>query len=224
MAVPLVHHDAMLAAIDSRDSEAIADVISAMLAPPRLSNTDGEDFVAHVITWRVAHPAAVGPALVAAGLRADDEDRWTLVRDSNNQDNTVIAKVQLDGDELTVDVNSAERAVELQTLVVDALPDAELLDIDVRELELPDEPTSFPTQPEIDDPAIRAALAEHIAGYERRWLDESIPALGGRTPREAAADPVGREELTRLLASFPAPGADDISMMDVRRLRTALGL
>ena len=33
----------------------------------------------------------------------------------------------------------------------------------------------------------------------RQWLDESIPALGGLTPREAAKTPVGRE---RLLALF----------------------
>ena len=71
---------------------------------------------------------------------------------------------------------------------------------------------------------IRAALAEHIAGYERRWLDESIPALGGRTPREAAGDPIGREELTRLLASFPVPGPDDVGAMDPDRLRAELGL
>jgi Antitoxin Xre/MbcA/ParS C-terminal toxin-binding domain len=76
----------------------------------------------------------------------------------------------------------------------------------------------------MDDPAIRAALAEHIAGYERRWLDESIPALGGRTPREAADDPIGREELTRLLASFPVPAPGEVGAMDPDRLRAELGL
>ena len=129
------------------------------------------------------------------------------MRNSKNQDNTVIAGVDLDGDELTVEVNSAERAAELQALVAAALPDAELVDVDARPFEVPaDGPARPPTGGvDINDPAIRAVLADHIAGMERRWLDESIPALGGRTPREAADDPIGREELTRLLASFPVP-------------------
>ena len=110
------------------------------MAPPRLANTDGQDLIAHTITWRVPQPDAVGTALVAAGLQADGDDHWTLVRDSKNQDNTVIASVRLDGDELTVEVNSAERAAELQLLVADALPDAEVIDVDVHPFEMPDEP------------------------------------------------------------------------------------
>ena len=161
----------------------------------------------HTITWRVPDPSLVGDALVAAGLQADN-DGWTLVRNSTNQDNTVIAGVDLDGDELTVEVNSAERAAELQALVAAALPDAELVDVDARPFEVPaDGPVRPPTGGvDVNDPAIRAVLADHIAGMERRWLDESIPALGGRTPREAADDPIGREELTRLLASLPGAG------------------
>jgi hypothetical protein len=226
MAVPNGHQDAMVAAIDSGDSEQIADALAAILAPPRLTNTDGQDLIAHTITWRLPKPDAVSTALVDAGLRADGDDHWTLVRDSKNQNNTVIASVRLDGDELTVEVNSAERAAELQLLVADALPDAEVIDLEAHPFEMPDEPvrTSGMRPAELDDPAIRAALAEHVADYERRWLDESIPALGGRTPREAAGDPIGREELTRLLASFPIPEPGDVGAMDPDRVRAALGL
>ena len=226
MPVPHGHQDAMLAAIDTGDSEEIADALAVILAPPRLTNTDGQDLVAHTTTWRVPQPDAVGAELVGAGLQAEGDDHWTLVRDSKNQDHTVIASLRLDGDELTVEVNSAERAADLQVLVADALPDAEVVDVDVHPFEMPDGPirTSGIRSPELDDPAIRAVLAEHVASYERRWLDESIPALGGRTPREAAGDPVGREELTRLLASFPSPRPDEVGLMDPDRLRAALGL
>ncbi|MFL6122612.1 hypothetical protein [Actinophytocola sp.] len=31
-----------------------------------------------------------------------------------------------------------------------------------------------------------------IRDYERKWLDEPIPALAGHTPREAAANPTRR--------------------------------
>ncbi len=136
MNVPHGHADTMLAAIDSGDSDAVADALAAILAPPQLANTDGHDLVAHTITWRVPDPSLVGDALVAAGLQTDN-DGWTLVRNSTNQDNTVIAGVDLDGDELTVEVNSAERAAELQALVAAALPDAELVDVDARPFEVP---------------------------------------------------------------------------------------
>ncbi|WP_422331504.1 hypothetical protein [Rhodococcus sp. (in: high G+C Gram-positive bacteria)] len=77
-----------------------------------------------------------------------------------------------------------------------------------------------PVDPE--DPEIAAALDEHIRGYVQQWLDDSIPALGGHTPRECADDHTRRDELIRLLDSFPQqerPGT-----MSAHRLREALGL
>ena len=76
----------------------------------------------------------------------------------------------------------------------------------------------------MSDPALRQVMAEFIADQERRWLDESIPALGGRTPRDAAQDPIGREQLAQLLGSFPAPAPDEVGMMSPDRLRKALAL
>lgn len=63
------------------------------------------------------------------------------------------------------------------------------------------------------------------------WLDESVPALGGITPREAAADPTRREQLERLLREFERDdrrsGMPDGFMpvsYDVDALRRELGL
>lgn len=54
------------------------------------------------------------------------------------------------------------------------------------------------------DPAeVMAALqAEMSRQAMTRWVDEPVPALGGLTPRDAAADPTRREEVERLLAEF----------------------
>ncbi len=226
MHVPDRHLDSVLAAVESGDSADLADALAAILAPPRLTNTDGDDLVTHTLSWRVPDPSDVGDALVAAGLRTDETNEWTWTRDSKNQANTIIAFVRLEGDELTVEVNSAERADELRGIVAAALPDAELVDVEDRPFEVPDSPVRIAGSGSVDmdDPAVRAALAEYIAEMEQRWIDESIPALGGRTPRQAADDPVGREELRRLLASFPVPADDEIGLMDPERLRAALGL
>jgi hypothetical protein len=149
-----------------------------------------------------------------------------LLRKAENGDPLVIATVQLDGGDLTAEVNSDERADELRRLVAAALPDAELVDDDVRTFaQMRREASRLGTRPadiEPDDPALQAVLAEVVAEMERRWLDESIPALGGKTPREAAQDPVGREELRQLLATLPP--TTGYTAMSPQRLRVALEL
>lgn len=73
------------------------------------------------------------------------------------------------------------------------------------------------------DPQVAAALDAFIRTYETTWLDESIPALNGYTPRQAAEDPTRRGDLIKLLNTFPA-GAAAGSGMNADRLRAALGL
>jgi hypothetical protein len=56
-----------------------------------------------------------------------------------------------------------------------------------------------------DEATVVARLNEEIGRRAQAWwLDESIPALGGLTPRQAAADPTRREQLERLLAELNA--------------------
>lgn len=69
------------------------------------------------------------------------------------------------------------------------------------------------------------ALAAFMRQQEERWIDESVPALAGLTPRQAAADPTRREDLLALLHEFdrsPVPAGG--SSFDARRLRALLGL
>ena len=54
-----------------------------------------------------------------------------------------------------------------------------------------------------DEPTVLARLNAEISRQaQARWLDENVPALGGLTPRQAAADPTRREQVERLLAEF----------------------
>jgi len=82
---------------------------------------------------------------------------------------------------------------------------------------------------------VQAGLqAELSRQAHTRWLDESIPALAGLTPREAAADPTRREQLERLLSEFKKPTqghqSDDLPggftpfTYDIDALRKELGL
>jgi hypothetical protein len=73
-----------------------------------------------------------------------------------------------------------------------------------------------------DDEAVKAAvMAELGRQFQVQWLDESVPALDGLTPRQAAADPTRREMVERLLDEFERMGT---SVYDVPALRRDLGL
>ena len=67
-----------------------------------------------------------------------------------------------------------------------------------------------------------AQMTAYIAEYERTWCDEPVPALGGVTSPQAAADPTRRRDLITLLNSFPSAGSP--LQMDGARLKKALGL
>ncbi len=54
-----------------------------------------------------------------------------------------------------------------------------------------------------DDPEVAAFLEEVIRTFETNWLDESIPALDGHTPRQAVDDPTRRAGLIKLLDTSP---------------------
>jgi hypothetical protein len=81
----------------------------------------------------------------------------------------------------------------------------------------------------LDDLAADCA-ALRIPSALKQWLDESIPALGGLTPRQAAADKAGRRELDALLKDLEwsdrkaGPRHANQGTMDPARLRAMLGL
>ncbi len=210
--------------LDEGDPDEIAGLIGSTFAPPQMLNTDSEPISMHEITWDIEDRKAAPTALRAAGLKRDG-NTFSLVRDSKNSPNTVIASFELQDDEIVASVNSDARADEILQLVARVLPHAELVSDDVLDMgemfERRREQRAF-TNPDLSNPNLRAALESISRQFEQRWLDDNIPALRGMTPREAANDPIGRIELERLLNTFP-PG-DQPGTMNANRLRQALGL
>ena len=135
----------------------------------------------------------------------------------------------LDGDRLAIETNSTERADDAIALVRSLDPEAVVVAdqrapmADVGEaLSRSDDRDDAPAEDLLDDPPpeVRARLKEMVRTWEDEWLDESIPALDGATPREAAADPTRRGDLERLLRRFPRGEL----AMDPDRLRGLLDL
>jgi hypothetical protein len=80
--------------------------------------------------------------------------------------------------------------------------------------------------PQVSGPAAEEALGALMARHWEAWLDERVPALGGKTPRQAAKTAVGRERLEALLVDFASRSEQEPVHMrvGVDRLRQQLGL
>ena len=218
----------LLDAIASQDVDLLAAFLGRLFRPPRMSNTDGDDLELHTIRWHVGDPGGVDAALRDAGLHpGDDGSSWHMTQLREDAPDTIIAMLTLDGDQLVAEVNSRERAEMVRITIATALSSAAFIDDDVRSMDdalAEHDPEAPNGMMDPNDPAVRQLLAQVTADYERRWLDESIPALGGRTPRDAVTDPIGREQVEQLLATFPIPDASGTGVMDPDRIRKALGL
>jgi len=167
-------------------------------------------------------------AVVLTWLKAGKHKDW---------DNTTLGTLRLDGSRLVIEVNSARRrkriAKEISkrfgstaTLVETKTTDIvkELQDRHACRGEI-DEPTTLSPEPE-RTPEIQTLEAALMQKYWDAWIDTKVPALGNRTPRQAAKTAKGRERLEALLSDF-ARSADQRSPLfqpALGDLRRRLGL
>ena len=230
--VDLARRDFLVSLLDSHpDPVTLVEFIAAMHAPPTMLNADGGELVICEARLRLPDPDAVAAWLDVRLVRVDDDvtTRTWHERVDTPGGPSIRASATLSGDELVLFTMSEERFDALLDALREARPEVEILE---QERRTTDDLTESGTlgsgagsmiDPREADPELAAALADYVRGYEQRWLDESIPALGGVTPREAAADPTRRDDLVRLLDSFPDDHGDP-GQMSATRLRANLGL
>lgn len=137
-------------------------------------------------------------------------------------DNTRLGRIVVRGAEMTAEVNSNKRAARLKREVARRLGDRAAYVravIESTEHLLEQARAGKGGPPRETDPALRELEAALQEQHWTAWLDESVPALGGKTPRQAARSREGREMLNALLADFEWRGGAPVS-----RLRAALKL
>ncbi|MGH3856732.1 MAG: SEC-C metal-binding domain-containing protein [Pseudonocardiaceae bacterium] len=232
--VALHERDKLITLLDSEpDSLELVAFLTRRFAPPVLRNTEGEPLVRCVATLRTGDPAALSAALDATYQRdGTDTTQWLEFVTTHGMER-VRATLRLDGNELTIHTNSEVRIDRALGTVRPLDPTLTLVNEsrqparDTREAAALSAQTALvgedSTGLDPADPDIAAALDRFIRDYEQKWLDESIPALAGHTPRQAAADPTRRGDLIRLLDSFPTH-YDGPGTMSPDRLRAALNL
>jgi hypothetical protein len=217
--------------IEIRD--AYLTLVDHLMYPPApsLQNTDGEDVVFHSLSFEIDSPRRAFDALKHLALDVPEDDlleeaeldsdgevrrvvfAWTVAGNAMHPswENTVHGHIEIDGQELRSEVNSAERAAKLRGILEERLGDDirhEHTEIESGEdamsrgrapspASAASERPSWPDEPEVLD-RIRELTTSH---YES-WVTEEIPALGGLTPLEAVRDRIGREKVEALITGM----------------------
>lgn len=115
----------------------------------------------------------------------------------------VLANVTLSGRQLELSVNSRRRLESARGFIEPLLarligePEVAIKSVEDAMAEKQDAP-ALPRRA-VPKRVEREITQRYLDSHYRGWLDEKIPALGGKTPREAARDFEGREQLVALL-------------------------
>ncbi len=204
-------------------------------APTRLSNTDGHSLLWHTASFHATDPAAAHQALHnrpdVTYDDANDEFVWTRAAGPEARKlggPVTLGRIECIGDELVLTVNSAER-LETARGWLETLPGVVFRDVTTRqwnepvEDRPPDDRISEPEPVEIT-PELAASLQEMMNQYYMNWLDEPLPILGGKTPRQTCETPAGRQQVTMLIRTMSDPMGPEAVYVPRQAMLRALGL
>ncbi len=222
---------------------------------PIFQNTDGELLEPRELFFTLSDPGAAFEALRSLqtcdgkldqelpeaeldskGVFRSGEIEW-LGRGNKQMkswENTVLGRLYFEKNELRAEVNSKARAERLKALLEKRLGAlgkwTRTVEVDLEEA-LNKATASHPEQERLEeaileDPEARAELFKALQRQYEHWIDQKIPALGGKTPRKAVKDIDGRAKVQALLKAMEQepPGGPPGFKPDVGPIRRALGL
>ena len=244
---------------DAEIREAYLSIEAALYSPPKLCNTDGHPLEFHRLVYQVSSAdeafeklcglcVTEGAEKLRATAQQDDAGRIIRVefswnrhghKASHGMSNTVLGRLVINGLRLTAEVNSAQRAKALRRKIASRMGAGakfkldKIQDIDSmlrkhsegvaakRHSTAPDDP--------MQHPEVQKQLEKMILKHWEGWVDDNIPALEGKTPKEAVMSADGREGLEALLRDAERDrGQDPITLnanrKGVQRVRELLGL
>ncbi|MGH9030418.1 MAG: SEC-C metal-binding domain-containing protein, partial [Acidimicrobiales bacterium] len=229
----LRHRQSLIELLDSdHGAEDLAAWLGAAFAPPRMTNREGEETVLCRARLRIRTTSWDElSAMLDKRFGEANDKRWT---ETTTVDGETVVRCFLrrQGDELVVETNSVERfdrllstlkeevAADLVVIEEERLPATEML------ARHETNRSSGSSESKEMPPEISQAVHDLLRQKEDAWLEESVPALGGLTPRQAVSDPTRREDLVALLREFEHHDERGSGMVsfDVARLRKRLGL
>lgn len=195
-------------------------------AMPDLVNSDGEDILFHRLVFPLSKGvtqkqvasrfntlSALSPASAKFWNWLEDKrakSKRTTKRDTQilasamEDGSTILGNVELAGRFLTIEVNSAERAERAKRLFIPLL--GELVQVPLTEIRTAaqmmaeqDRGDETATEPEIPLAEMQRIVGEMMDRQYRQVLDQPVPALGDKTPRQMARTKAGRAKVIEWL-------------------------
>jgi hypothetical protein len=240
--------------------EEYLDISQSLFHLPVILNTDGDPMNVHTIHYEIDSPDLAFSRLSdlcvteseetlrsAAQLDAEGgivhiEIPWTRkgYRKNSALENTILGSLVIEGRNLKVTVNSAERAERIRKEIETRLgkgakykttvfQSTEYMLQKQREVPHRDAAAELKNEELMQHPEVREKLAEVLAAHWIGWIDEKVPALGGKTPRQAVKNADGRESVEALLLSAERNTAEDKHMREtilkiIHNVRQRIGL
>ena len=214
---------------------------------PKLSNTDGEPMEFHRLIYDVSSADEAFEKLWDLCVTMDREELLEdAERDENGRiveveipwdrhghkksagmPNTLLGRIMIRGGRLTAEVNSAERAATLRQEIdarlgkgarfkVDEIQDLDSM-MGQADLEGTESKISKEHEDLMQHPEVQEQLAEMMAKHWESWVDQELPALGGKSPRDAVKTPDGREAVDALLKDVERGRGQDPFMREANR-------
>ena len=145
---------------------------------------------------------------------------WTRRGNAQHKEweNTVLGHVEIDGTQLAAEVNSARRAAEFKRVMAERLgAGARYRVTEIQSMErlmanARNTPPGVKHQADLEQaelmsrPEVQAQVRDMLARHYAAWVDESLPALKGKTPREAVRPAAGREKVDALIKDIERMG------------------
>lgn len=205
---------------------------------PRLQNYDGDEVHPHTLTYDVLDGQAARTALSGhKHMEADPGDPDGFVwqgkargtKSASLGEKILLGRLQFVNDELLVEVNSAGRGERVRTLL-EAVPGIRYRCVSSTDLE--ELMAKGPSHDEVFSrrkrtplpPEVMEQLREQLMQKQLSWLDQSIPALNGLTPRQAAKTAEGRAHVAALVRSFPVPTGPETIPFPRQEVMRELGI
>lgn len=156
-----------------------------------------------------------------------------------NWDNTVLGNITIDGNCMAIEVNSENRAEKIRQQIDTLLREKAVYKTSVLQSveqaveeieERKDSPEALFERQEQEKlnqlPEVQEALRNMMEKHWETWPEQKIPALGNKTPRQAAKTALGRERLEALFMLYESRAGKEADALqpDIQKLRSMLGL
>jgi len=207
------------------------NIRDALTTPPKLQNTDGEPFLSHNIHFNTHSAQSTFDALAPLAWGVDKEElleeaernpdgslrsiEFAWLKKGNKMhptwESTVLGHLKITDKTLLVEVNSANRAKRIREEIEKRLGSQAThvgTETETPEQMMKQGKARNRAEEEIDqddlmsDPEIRRQVEAEVQKQVEGWVRTKVPALGGRTPMQAVADPDGREMVEALLQGW----------------------